>query len=146
MLKVYRVEFSDALFSEVRRVRQTVFIEEQGVSAKDEIDAFEEIAHHYLIKKNDESCGVARWRISDNGVKLERFAVLKPFRSLGVGKRLVEEVLKDVQSLNKPIYLHAQIQVVDFYLNLNFEKEGVLFEEAGIQHYKMVFKPSSSSR
>lgn len=142
MLKVFRVGFGDDLFSEVRQVRQSVFIEEQGVSVKDENDAFEHLAHHYLIRKNDQSCGAARWRLTDKGVKLERFAVLKKYRFSGVGKQLVNEVLKDVIKLNKPIYLHAQIQVVDFYLNLNFEKKGVLFEEAGIQHYKMIFRPS----
>lgn len=142
MLKVFKIEYTDDLFFNVRQVRQSVFIEEQGVSAEDENDVFEQIAHHYLIKKNDEICGVARWRLTDKGVKLERFAVLKSYRCSGIGKRLVEEVLKDVKKLKRTIYLHAQIQVVDFYLKLNFKKEGDLFEEAGIQHYKMVFKPS----
>jgi predicted GNAT family N-acyltransferase len=145
MLKVFRVSFEDDLFSKVRHVRQTVFVEEQGVSTKDENDKFEDTAQHYLITKNDESCGAARWRITVDGIKLERFAVLKAHRFSGIGKYLVEEVLKDVEKLNKPIYLHAQIQVVDFYLNLNFEKVGDLFEEAGIQHYKMKFKSSLST-
>lgn len=145
MLEVFRVSYNDDLFSEVRQVRQIVFVDEQGVDARDENDTFDEIAKHYLVKKNNEYCGVSRWRLTHKGVKLERFAVLKKFRSNGIGKRLVEEVLKDVQKLNQPIYLHAQVQVVNFYLSLNFVKEGDLFEEAGIQHYKMIFKPALSS-
>jgi predicted GNAT family N-acyltransferase len=54
---------------------------------------------------------------------------------------LVEEVVKDVLPLELSIYLHAQIQVVDFYEKLNFIKEGDLFEEAGIKHYLMRLKP-----
>ena len=57
-----------------------------------------------------------------------------------MGKFLVEEVLKDLDANSVNIYLHAQVQVVDFYANLNFKKEGPLFEEAGIHHYKMIFK------
>ena len=88
---------------------------------------------------NDVSCGVARWRKTDKGIKLERFAVLAKFRGYGVGKRLVEEVLKDVLTMEQKIYLHAQIQTVDFYQKLSFEKDGEIFEEAGIKHYKMTF-------
>ena len=49
-------------------------------------------------------------------------------------------MIEEVQKHTKPIYLHAQIQVVDFYQKLGFEKEGALFEEAGILHFKMLFK------
>ena len=140
MLEVYRLSVSDDLFSEVRRVRNEVFVIEQGVSESDEYDNFEPSANHYLIRKNGNSCGVARWRKTEKGVKLERFAVLQKYRGCGVGKRLVEEVVKDVLPLKLSIYLHAQIQVVDFYEKLNFIKEGNLFEEAGIQHYLMSFK------
>ena len=51
-------------------------------------------------------------------------------------------MLKDVEAFERTIYLHAQIQVVEFYQKLGFVKQGNLFEEAGIKHYKMVFKPS----
>jgi len=140
MLEVYRLSVNDHSFTEVRRLRNEVFVIEQGVSESDEYDNFEPFAHHYLIKKNGISCGVARWRKTDKGVKLERFAVLQKYRGLGVGKRLVEEVVKDVLPLELSIYLHAQIQVVNFYEKLNFIKEGDLFEEAGIKHYLMRLK------
>lgn len=139
MLKVYRLNFDDEKFADVRQVRNDVFVVEQGVSESDEHDDFESSARHYLITKNDVSCGVARWRNTDKGIKLERFAVLTKFRGSGVGKRLVEEVLKDVLPMKQKIYLHAQIQTVDFYQKLSFEKDGEIFKEAGIKHYKMTF-------
>ena len=58
-----------------------------------------------------------------------------------MGKRLVVEVLKDVLPMKQKIYLHAQIRTVDFYQKLSFEKDGEIFEEAGIKHYKMTFTP-----
>ena len=139
MLKVYRLDFNDKRFADVRKVRNDVFVLEQGVSETDEYDEFESSARHYLITKNDVSCGVARWRKTDKGIKLERFAVLSKFRRSGVGKRLVKEVLKDVLPMRQKIYLHAQIQTVYFYQKLSFAIDGKIFEEAGIKHYKMIF-------
>jgi len=142
MLEVYRLSVNDELFAEVRAVRSKVFVIEQGVSESDEYDTYEDEAKHYLIQQDNLSCGAARWRETDQGFKLERFAVAQEYRGQDIGKRLVKEVLKDVEAFERTIYLHAQIQVVEFYQKLGFVKQGNLFEEAGIKHYKMVFKPS----
>ena len=52
MLKVYRLDFNDKRFADVRKVRNNVFVLEQGVSETDEYDEFESSARHYLITKN----------------------------------------------------------------------------------------------
>lgn len=128
-------------FDLAKQIRKTVFVEEQGVSARDEYDAFESEAKHYLVFESDKPIAAARWRETTAGIKLERFAVLAAYRGSGVGRFLVEVVLKEVLGKRKPIYLNAQIQVVSFYQKLGFVKEGAQFEEAGIQHFKMCFKP-----
>ena len=51
MLKVYRLNFDDEKFAEVRHVRNDVFVVVQGVSETDEYDEFESSARHYLITK-----------------------------------------------------------------------------------------------
>jgi len=140
MLAVFRLSVGDELFADVRQVRNEVFVLEQGVSECDEYDSFEGVATHYLIQKDGHNCGAARWRKTAKGIKLERFAVLEQYRGKEIGKHLVKEVLKDVIGFNVTIYLHAQIQVVDFYQKLGFMKVGDLFEEAGIKHYVMTFK------
>ena len=82
--------------------------------------------------------GTARYRVTNNGTKLERFAVLKTYRNRGVGKALVEFIL---DTLNQDdIYLHAQESVVDFYTPLGFKKIGKQFFEADIPHWKMIRK------
>ncbi len=134
------ISSADAEFTLAKQIRTTVFVEEQGVDASLEYDAFEATAQHYLVFDDSQAIATARWRETINGVKLERFAVLPSYRGKGIGQYLVEAVLEEVLPLKKLIYLNAQVQVVGFYQKLGFVKEGVLFEEAGIQHFKMSYK------
>ena len=140
MWSVRKIQASDIDFLLAQQIRTAVFVQEQGVDSLDEYDAFDELSQHYLVSVDNKAVATARWRFTTNGIKLERFAVLTTHRGEGIGQFLVKQMIKEVQKYSKPIYLHAQIQVVDFYQKLGFEKEGVLFEEAGIQHFKMLFK------
>jgi predicted GNAT family N-acyltransferase len=143
MLKLCKVSSSDTDFSIVKDIRQSVFVMEQGVDPKMEHDGFESSCQHYLLKSAMDNIGVTRIRKTEFGLKLERFAILKEHRSKGYGKSLVEFVLADLKSVN--VYLHAQIQVVGFYERLGFEVQGDQFVEAGIKHFKMVFKSEQSN-
>ena len=140
MWSLRKIKASDVDFVLAQQIRTAVFVQEQGVNVLDEYDAFEEVSQHYLVTVDSKAVATTRWRFTPNGIKLERFAVLPTYRGEGIGKYLVEQVIAEVQKHAKPIYLHAQIQVVYFYQKLGFEKEGALFEEAGIQHFKMLFK------
>tara|TARA_B100000900_G_scaffold410992_1_gene429818 strand:- start:1379 stop:1804 length:426 start_codon:yes stop_codon:yes gene_type:complete len=140
MWSLRKIQASDIDFLLAQQIRTAVFVQEQGVDSSDEYDAFEEASQHYLVSVDNKAVATARWRFTPNGIKLERFAVLTTHRGEGIGQFLVKHMIKEVQKHSRPIYLHAQIQVAEFYQKLGFEKEGVLFEEAGIQHIKMVFK------
>lgn len=118
-------------------IRKEVFVGEQNCPPELEWE-HEEESVHFLAKVNDEPAGAARWRKTSNGYKLERFAVLKKFRGLGVGQELVKTVLADLPENATYIYLHAQVQAVALYEKFGFRKLGNEFEEAGIWHYKMV--------
>ena len=128
----------DAAFT----IREKVFVEEQGVPAAQEHDEHDRRdARHYLARAADGTpAGAARWRETTHGVKLERFAVLADFRNQAVGAALLQAVLADVRA-ERPdaeVYLNAQLRAVAFYERHGFRKVGELFEEAAIQHYKMV--------
>ena len=140
MWSLRKIQASDVDFLLAQQIRTAVFVQEQGVDASDEYDAFEEVSQHYLVTVGSKAVATARWRFTPNGIKLERFAVLPTYRGEGIGQYLVKKMIEEVQKHAKPIYLHAQIQVVNFYQKLGFEKEGALFEESGIQHFKMLFK------
>ncbi|GAB3700040.1 GNAT family N-acetyltransferase [Spirosoma flavus] len=128
-------------------IRRQVFVEEQHVSAREEYDEFEESSRHFLASSDGKPCGTARWRRTSEGVKLERFAVLPDCRGKGVGKALVRAVLDDVFSQQpepiERIYLHAQVSAMPLYTSFGFVSVGPMFEEANIQHYKMVLPGSA---
>ncbi|MBN3584489.1 GNAT family N-acetyltransferase [Algoriphagus aestuarii] len=140
MLRVEKISTEEDL-NEVFSIRKKVFVEEQEVAAEDEYDEFENTSSHFLATLDGVPVGTARWRITENGVKLERFAVLKEARGKGVGQALVETVLTDIKSDSgtegKLKYLHAQISAVPLYSKFNFKKVGNIFEECNILHYKM---------
>ena len=128
----------DAAFA----IRQKVFVEEQMVDKREEYDEFEVSSIHYLAFVNDRPVGTARWRITGDGIKLERFAVLKEFRNAKAGRSILMKVLEDVRPLGKKIYLNAQVTAMNFYRREGFVAEGELFVEANIDHYKMVLPPN----
>jgi len=120
-------------------IRREVFVVEQNCPPELEWE-FEDESTHFLATVDGEPAGACRWRKTNKGYKLERFAVLTKFRGRGVGQELVKTVLADLPADAGYVYMHAQIQAVSLYEKFNFVKIGDEFEEAGIRHYKMVRK------
>ena len=130
--KVTDQESLDKVFA----VRRKVFVEEQECPPELEWE-FEDESNHFLATVNSIPAGACRWRKTDKGFKLERFAVLSEFRGMGVGQKMVETVLNDLPANSSNIYLHAQLSAIGLYEKFGFRKHGEQFEEAGIQHFKM---------
>ena len=122
-------------------IRQEVFVVEQKVSKEEEFDEFEGISHHFVALNEDSApIGAARWRRTDKGIKLERFAVKESWRGKGVGSSLVQAVLDQIgEEAEKGtyLYMHAQLDAMPLYAKFDFEKKGELFEECNILHYTM---------
>jgi predicted GNAT family N-acyltransferase len=119
-------------------IRRQVFILEQNISKQIETDDHLVNATHILAFSKEKAVGTACYRRTDSGIKLERFAVLKQFRNLGIGKALVLFILEKLK-IKKFIYLIAQESVIGFYDNLGFDPIGEFFYEAEIPHQKMVY-------
>ena len=141
MITVIKFQYNDeALASASMAIRQKVFVEEQAIDATLEYDGQDEEATHYLLYYDEKPVGTARWRETPKGIKLERFAVLSEYRNKGTGRILLDAVMKDVVNTERPIYLHAQEKAVTYYLRAGFEIEGEAFYEAGIKHFRMVYR------
>ncbi len=136
---VYKLATSERELKEAFEVRKKVFVEEQGISEHLELDGHDSEALHTVVKDGKRVIGTARVLfLTTNQAKLERMAILKPFRRQGVGRRIISflnEELRNRQIVQ--IVLHAQYPVVAFYKSCGFVESGSPFFEAGIKHIKM---------
>ncbi|MBK0380857.1 GNAT family N-acetyltransferase [Mucilaginibacter segetis] len=136
--KIQAKKVTDAAdLEKVFAIRREVFVGEQNCPPELEWE-HEEESNHFLATVDNEPAGASRWRETDKGYKLERFAVLRKFRGRGVAQELVRAVLADLPADADYIYLHAQVMAVPLYEKFDFQKTGPEFEEAGIRHYKMI--------
>jgi len=123
-------------------IRKRVFIEEQGVPEEMELDEFDLNAKHALAYADSECIGTARLVTQpDNLGRIGRMAVLSKYRGQGVGKQLMETLLKASQSQEiKQVELHAQVSVIPFYEQFEFIAQGDVYDEAGIPHRDMILR------
>lgn len=141
MISVHKITNQQEL-EEAFKVREKVFVVEQQVAPEDEYDEYEASSTHFIAYDADNNaCGTARWRRTDRGIKLERFAVLERVRGSGIGSLLVKQVLEDIQSVTKKeritVYMHAQTHAVKFYEKFGFRCYGEEFDECDIMHFEM---------
>ena len=85
VLKIKAVDTSHE-YQDVLKIRKKVFIDEQKISEKIEIDSNEKSSKYIIALINSIAVGTARWRDDGSKVKLERFAVLKEYRNKGIGR------------------------------------------------------------
>jgi len=140
MIEIKKFCFKDeVLMKKAHRIRYDVFV--IGQNCPEDLEwEFEEESTHFLLIENDIPLATARHRKTENGYKLERFAVLSQARGKGFGMLILKAILEDIKESNTLKYMHAQEQVIPFYEKVGFEKSGNIFEEAGIMHYKMEYK------
>ena len=123
-------------------IRREVFIKGLNIPEHLEIDSNEESSKYILAKVDGKSVGTARWRKTDEGMKLERFAVLNDYRSIGIGTMMTKFILNQLKN-SKLIYLNAQESAILFYEKLGFKPIGPRFREVNIEHQKMIFSKDS---
>ena len=96
-------------------VRREVFIGEQKIAREDEWDGLEDVCLHFIAKQGKRIIGTARLRFLEAGhAKIERMAVLKPYRRRGGGRNSGAggEAIRDKGMAEAE--LHAQITAVPF--------------------------------
>jgi predicted GNAT family N-acyltransferase len=140
-VKITRVTTTTEL-REAFAIRIRVFVKEQKVPAEIELDRDDERAVHFLaVLASGKAIGTARVVVKRGRAKIGRMAVLKRYRRMGVGKKLLQRAIAAANRLHAPqIYLHAQVAVIGFYERLGFQAVGKTFDEAGIAHRKMILK------
>lgn len=127
------------VYKDAKQIRLNVFVKEQHVPESIEI-ADEEQAIHCVIY-SDDSTPLGTVRLLPIGVKsmkIQRMAVEKEARGLGVGKQLMlyaEQVAKEHNATE--LVLGAQIHALSFYESLGYKSFSDTYIEANIEHQNM---------
>ena len=120
----------------LRRIREAVFIAEQAVPPELEWDADDATAVHFLALEGEYPMGTAR--LLPDG-HIGRVAVLKDWRGLKVGDKLIRAVITEAENRGlKQQMLSAQVHARAFYERFGFEVVSGEFLDAGIPHVDMV--------
>jgi predicted GNAT family N-acyltransferase len=122
-----------------QEIRRRVFQLEQGIDAKIDFDGKDEESNHFIAYCRNEAVGTIRVRyLTGKTAKLERLAVLKAHRKIGIGRKIVDSIidfLKDQGMEN--IMLDSQEHARKFYEGIGFAQKGEVFWEVGIPHIEM---------
>jgi predicted GNAT family N-acyltransferase len=120
-------------------VRGIVFVDEQGVRYREEMDEHEQSAVHILGEIDGEPIAAARIRFIGAFAKLERMAVRREYRRRGYGSALLRFALDEARRRGFTKFkLHAQTAAEPFYARHGFQGRGDTFSEADIEHRLMI--------
>ena len=136
-LKIEIVKWIDGL-SQLKNIREKVFIQEQKVTPQLEWDGMDEKAIHFLVFNDKAAIGCARAIVIKDHMQLGRMAVLKEYRGQGIGGALIEKAMT-IAKLNQlsAIYISAQCHAIDFYKKFGFEVTSDIYLDAEIPHRDM---------
>lgn len=120
-------------------IRTQVFIVEQNVPEDMEWDGLDSEAVHLLAISTDGlMLGTVRLLMDGH---IGRMAVIKECRNQGVGRAMLARIMEI--AANKGLYnliLNAQTTAIGFYEKAGFHKTGAEFLDAGIPHFRMVYR------
>ncbi len=117
--------------SEIRSIREKVFIYEFQFPEDSEFDHDDLKCEHILIR-DDNGKAVATGRLCEDG-KISRIAVLMKHRDSAIAKQLIGELLKIAKSKGmKKVYFDALLDDVDKYRQQGFKPIGSVYMDAGI--------------
>jgi predicted GNAT family N-acyltransferase len=124
-------------FASIRHVRETVFIDEQGVPRELEFDERDPLCRHVLVFDGEVPVGTGRLDL-DYGGKVGRVAVVATHRRGGVGAALMQRLHEIARERRQThLWCNAQLTAVPFYERLGYVRLGSTFVEAGIDHVRM---------
>ena len=131
VLEVPWATHADALM----RVRRAVFIEEQGVSEREELDGEDASSQHFLAT-DGQGRPIGTARLMPSG-QVGRMAVLPAWRRRQVGASLLGLAMEAAKRQGLAVLLHAQVSAQGFYERNGFVASGEVFLEADIEHVRM---------
>jgi len=124
-------------FKDAALIRELVFVKEQGFA--NEFDEIDSLSWHLTVYDNGKPVAAARmYQKQADCYYLGRIAVLKEYRGKGLGRLVVNEMLKKLKEMGiKNAELSAQVQAQGFYEKLGFAAFGETYLDEHCPHIHM---------
>ena len=138
-LKYYN-ELSIEMLYMILRIRQEVFIIEQNCNYLD-ADGVDQKSHHLLGFLDNTLVSYMRIVNSDplsKHISFGRILVKRDFRGKGIGRQLMQKAIDLFSPKHDSIVMSAQMYLLDFYRDFNFQSIGEEYLEDNIPHIKMI--------
>lgn len=128
-------------YSDCAAIRKEVFCDEQKYPVEAEFDELDETMPHLTVYKDGVPVGTGRVvYVDEKTCHIGRIAVKKDCRGEGIGRHVVEELLRRVKEENIPtVTIEAQTHAAPFYEKLGFRlvSHDVIYD-LHVPHYKMI--------
>jgi ElaA protein len=131
--------FGEDNLTDAHAIRRRVFIEEQGISEKGEMDGTDSSCVH-LVAYDDDGRAAATGRIvvTREAFTIGRVAVLAEYRKSGYGTLIMQTLIHACYTMGGVRQqIHAQTSARGFYEKLGFVAYGEEYAEEGIPHISM---------
>ncbi|MDO4255406.1 MAG: GNAT family N-acetyltransferase [Kocuria sp.] len=124
----------------ILQLRVGVFVAEQGIVCQ-EVDAADRASttEHIWCEVNDQVLSVLRLLLDGPVVRIGRVATAADHRRRGHSERLMWMALKRAHNTGRPVEIHAQAYLENWYEKFGFHRVGANFLEEGVEHLLMTW-------
>ncbi len=127
---------------QAQQVRIAVFVREQGVPPELEMDVLDPTCLHIVALDADNRPVATARLLKDDAAaataRIGRMAVLPAWRGRGVGAQMLDALLAAARARgDTAAVLSAQLHAQGFYAGAGFTAEGMVYQDAGIDHITM---------
>lgn len=137
-LPEFGIVLSNPLPPDAARIRQEVFVQEQGFA--EEYDSLDATAWHLVLYQKDQPAATCRFFPGEQAgcYVVGRLAVRRPLRGRGLGALILQEAERRIAALGgHQVSLAAQVRASGFYLRQGYHTRGEEFLEEACPHIWM---------
>lgn len=122
------------------KVRNEVFVNEQGFNIEEEFDSNDEISTHVVANLNNEPIACARLFVKDaDTFVIGRICVLKPYRMYGLGYTVISLLEEEARKKGaKKIIINGQLRLQDYYGRIGYIVNGEIYQDGNIPHIPLI--------
>lgn len=137
---VTQIDFGTPGFDELIYLRDLLLRQPLGLEFTPEDLSLEYTSTHFAAYSNDDALlGTLVMKPLKKGqIKMRQVAVFPRYQKMGIGQKMVKA--SEVFSMEngfKEIVLSARVPAIPFYEKLGYQVVSEMYEEVGIEHFKM---------